>query len=225
MLLCRALSALVITSSSQIVRRSAHTLTNIVQMSSSSSSSSDAIRGESLEIKIAAVQMCSVSDKFTNLMTCERLVKTASENGARLVCLPECCLFIGGGLYSSSTTMTSPTETVDGPSMAAFRSMAKRFGVWLSVGSFPERMIPDEMGKGYNLQVLISPSGDIEHAYRKIHLFDSPFSGLKESETTGVHIDMHVYNFFLKLDVVFNTCFFSLCSTWRSSSRCRPRLC
>jgi hypothetical protein len=194
----RALSALIITSSSHTVQRSAHTFTinSIVRMSSSSSSS-DAIRGGSLEIKIAAVQMCSVSDKFTNLMTCERLVKTASENGARLVCLPECCLFIGGGLYStsSSTAVASPGETVDGPSMAAFRSMAKRFGVWLSVGSFPERMIPDEMEKGYNLQVLISPSGDIEHAYRKIHLFDSPFSGLQESKTTGMYTIYYMHAF------------------------------
>jgi hypothetical protein len=61
----------------------------------------------------------------------------------------------GGGLYStsSSTAVTSPGETVDGPLMAVSRSMAKRFGVWLSVGSFPKRMSPDEMEKGYNLQL------------------------------------------------------------------------
>ena len=173
------------------------------------------------DVKIATIQMCSISDKFTNLMKCESQVKTAAENGARLVCLPECCLYIGGGLFSSTPSSSSGVapssvvaESVDGPSMLAFKSMAKKFGVWLSVGSFPERNL-DEAGKGFNLQVIVSPDGELTHKYRKIHLFDSPYSGLQESKTTGI------ISWLLDISNKIQLEFFTpMNSSWRCSSCC-----
>ena len=44
---------------------------------------------------IAAIQMCSTNNKIANRELCGRLIAEASRNGAQLVCLPECCSFIG----------------------------------------------------------------------------------------------------------------------------------
>ena len=74
--------------------------------------------------------------------------------------------------------------------------------MWLSVGGFPEKILnttgaaktanitgaADERTfsatKVYNTHFIISPLGEISEKYRKIHLFDSPFSGLTESKST-----------------------------------------
>ena len=137
-------------------------------------------------VKLAAVQMRSVSDKAANLATCRRLVLQASANQATLVCLPECCLFIGGGLFADPAMKIK--EPADGPSMVVFQELAREAGVWLSVGSFPEESA-EHPDKGFNLQVLISPEGAIAGSYRKVHLFDSPYSGLFESNSTGTLVN------------------------------------
>ena len=67
----------------------------------------------------------------------------------------------------------------------------------MSVGSFPE-YVDNNPDKGYNLQLLISPDGDIKYLYRKIHLFDSPYSGLEESKTTSTII-FFITNFLVLL--------------------------
>lgn len=48
-------------------------------------------------ISVAAVQMCSVSNKLVNLRTTERLVAQAVREhpDVSMVCLPECCVFMG----------------------------------------------------------------------------------------------------------------------------------
>ncbi|CAM9571334.1 unnamed protein product, partial [Hapterophycus canaliculatus] len=44
-------------------------------------------------------------------------------------------------------------------------------GIWLSLGGFQE-VVPAETSKVFNTHVIISASGEIQAAYRKIHLFD-----------------------------------------------------
>lgn len=48
-------------------------------------------------LRVAAIQMCSVDNKLTNLRSIYRLVRRAVSEGpgATLVCLPECCVFMG----------------------------------------------------------------------------------------------------------------------------------
>lgn len=48
---------------------------------------------------VAAIQMCAVDNKLTNLQTIHRLVRRAVSEGlgAALVCLPECCTYMGRG--------------------------------------------------------------------------------------------------------------------------------
>lgn len=62
-------------------------------------------------LSVAAVQMCSVSNKLTNLRTTERLVAQAVREHPELsmVCLPECCVFMG----ESSLQTVSAAELLD----------------------------------------------------------------------------------------------------------------
>lgn len=133
---------------------------------------------------IAAIQMCSTDIKLNNLKSIERLVSRAvHEKGAQICCLPECCIFIG----SNSEETVANAECLDGPSMTALCIIAKNHSVWLSIGGISESRLdlglPERVS---NVHVIINPEGQIENpTYRKIHLFDSHFSGLFESKNTG----------------------------------------
>ena len=158
---------------------------------------------------IAAIQMTSTYDKASNLQTTIRLVECAAHRGAYLIALPECSSFIGGGSHAEIIGHNHPknasdaSETLEGPYAQALCQLASRLNVWLSVGGFPEiaqkqlkRDVQNCEGSGcgkdsqpsptkvYNTHFIISPAGKIIEKYRKIHLFDSPYAGLKESMST-----------------------------------------
>jgi hypothetical protein len=139
---------------------------------------------------IAAIQMCSTDIKSNNLKSIERLVgRAVHEKGAQICCLPECCVFIG----SNSADTIANAESLSGPSMKALCLIAKNYSVWLSVGGISESRLdlglPERVS---NVHVIINPEGQIENPiYRKIHLFDSHFSGLHESKITGIHLLYH----------------------------------
>jgi len=95
--------------------------------------------------------MCCGSNKIKNLESCSRLVNTAAgnyyisikhikifdpaqflyfrkltDNGAKLVCLPECCLYISGGLYTDDSPKgkLEILESLDGNSMRVYKELA-----------------------------------------------------------------------------------------------------
>ncbi|WP_432133606.1 MULTISPECIES: carbon-nitrogen family hydrolase [unclassified Streptomyces] len=59
-------------------------------------------------------------------------------------------------------------EPLDGPTYELMAKAASDAGVWLHAGSIPER---DPGGSLYNTSLVLSPSGDLAAAYRKIHRF------------------------------------------------------
>ena len=92
-------------------------------------------------VTIAAIQMCSTSDKEQNYATCERLIRTAVSNislnsPVKLVCLPECFFFIGESLTQS---MNAAETLTDSNIIMRFCNLAKELEVWLSLGGFQER--------------------------------------------------------------------------------------
>jgi uncharacterized HAD superfamily protein len=145
-------------------------------------------------LNIFAVQMCSVNDKQANLQRIEKIVldisvkhQLKSENEiTNLICLPECCLFMG----NSSDETVNQVESIDlvnpSSSLQFLCKLAKEHSVWLSIGGFPERSTHQE-GKMFNSHFLINADGLIEPSsiYRKLHLFDCPLVGLQESRLTG----------------------------------------
>jgi predicted amidohydrolase len=75
-------------------------------------------------------------------------------------------------------------ETLDGDLVNTFREAARRRGVYVLLGSVPEK-IPRSR-KIFNTSVLIGPGGRVLATYRKMHLFDIAIRGaavLEESRT------------------------------------------
>jgi predicted amidohydrolase len=114
---------------------------------------------------VAAAQMTSTADRARNLDAAIRLVQGAAERGAKLVGLPENFSFMG-----RDEERIAGAETLEGPTIAALREVARRRGVFVLAGSIAEKV--DEPGKTANTSVLVADDGSIAGHYRKIHLFD-----------------------------------------------------
>ena len=114
---------------------------------------------------VAAAQMTSTADRARNLDVALRLVAEAADRGALLVGLPENFAFMG-----REEERIAGAETVDGPTIAALRDVARRRRVHVLAGSIAEKIpVP---GKTANTSVLIADDGAVVATYRKIHLFD-----------------------------------------------------
>ena len=116
-------------------------------------------------MRVGLVQMSSSDDVAANLAHAERGVREAAEQGAVFIALPEMFAFLRreGGVFPCA-------QTIDDEIVGAVRTWAKQHGARILGGSFPERAEDGE--RVYNTSVLVSPEGEIEAVYRKIHLFD-----------------------------------------------------
>lgn len=77
-------------------------------------------------------------------------------------------------------------EPLTGPTIARYSALAKRLGLWLSLGGFQEKG-PDPSHL-FNCHVIIDAGGHIAATYRKIHLFNVDVPGgpvLMESRFTS----------------------------------------
>jgi predicted amidohydrolase len=111
-------------------------------------------------LRAAAVQLNATGDKDRNLATAERLVEAAAADGAGLIVLPEKWTVLG-----DAETLRSGAEPLDGPSISAARSWARRLGVAICAGSFAERVEGRE--RLANTSVLIDRDGEILAVYRR----------------------------------------------------------
>jgi predicted amidohydrolase len=116
-------------------------------------------------VRVAVVQLCSTDDLAANLRAAEQGVREAAAAGARFVALPEMWPYLRreGGDYPHA-------QSVDGEILGRVRGWARELGVRVLAGSIAERAPGEE--RIYNTSALISPQGEIEAVYRKIHLFD-----------------------------------------------------
>ncbi|KAF8396660.1 hypothetical protein HHK36_018285 [Tetracentron sinense] len=140
-------------------------------------------------VRVAAGQMTSINDLASNFNTCSRLVKEASEAGAKLLCLPENFSFVG----AKDGESLKVAEPLDGPVMQGYCSLARESSIWLSLGGFQEKG-PDDAHL-CNTHVLIDDTGNIRSTFRKIHLFNVDVPGgavYKESSFTTAGKDIVV---------------------------------
>lgn len=86
------------------------------------------------------------------------------QSGADLVVLPELWP-VGAFAYQE---FENEAETPDGPTFRVMAEAAKDAGVWLHAGSVVEKAAD---GTLYNTSLVISPTGGLAAAYRKIHRF------------------------------------------------------
>ncbi|WP_394820538.1 carbon-nitrogen hydrolase family protein [Pendulispora albinea] len=126
----------------------------------------------STSLVAAVVQLSSQADVPSNLERAEKLIEGAVAAGAKLVALPE--NFAHMGDQEQKRAIAEPVEEGGkpgaGPIVRFVRDTAKRFGIHLVAGGFPEKS-PDPK-RPYNTSLLAGPDGAIVAAYRKIHLFD-----------------------------------------------------
>lgn len=123
------------------------------------------------ELVVANAQMTSIDDVDTNFMQMESLLEGIFEkHPARLVTFPENCLYM----------RLTEGEKIPGfePShdiFARFADMAKHYNTYLHLGSVP--LLLD--GHLYNSSILITPQGQVQPTYQKMHLFDIQLDGQK----------------------------------------------
>ncbi|RZF34534.1 hypothetical protein LSTR_LSTR013248 [Laodelphax striatellus] len=115
--------------------------------------------------RVAVCQFTAKNDKEQNFMVCKHLIERASEDGAKMVFLPEACDYIG----ESKEEIVNLSEPLDGPLICRYRELAKAQKVWLSLGGIHEKA---NNGKVHNSHVLINEMGELVAVYRKLHLFD-----------------------------------------------------
>ena len=110
----------------------------------------------------------------------------ASNEGAKLIVLPECFNSPYGTdyfpKYAEKLGSSTPSEE-DSPSFHALSAIAKEANAFLVGGSIPE--YSHATGKHYNTSLTFSPSGELLAKHRKVHLFDIDIPGkitFKESD-------------------------------------------
>jgi predicted amidohydrolase len=120
---------------------------------------------ESMNFKIACIQLTSGADMAANIAKIEAMVREASKRGAQLVALPE-----NAFLMEEPGTKRALYGMQEHPAIVAAAHMAKVNHVWLLVGSVAVKI--DDSGKTVNRSLLFGDSGQLVKLYDKIHLFD-----------------------------------------------------
>lgn len=120
--------------------------------------------------RVAIAQLTCSTNPESNFSQIEKIVKKAAENQAKLVCLPENFNFIG-----RSGESLPLAQSLSGPYISKYISLARSEKIWLSLGGFQESS--QTASKLHNTHIIISDQGEIKAAYRKIHLFDIQIGG------------------------------------------------
>ncbi|MFV8987236.1 deaminated glutathione amidase [Serratia fonticola] len=130
---------------------------------------------------VALLQLCSGEQIRDNLAQIEQQIKQLNP-GIKLVMTPENAL-----LFANSAAYREHAETEDhGPLQQAVRDMARRYGVWLLVGSMPliSREDPTRITTS---SLLFDDQGEIRGRYDKLHMFDVDINDIhahyRESDT------------------------------------------
>lgn len=115
---------------------------------------------------VALLQLCSGEQVRDNLAQIEQQIKQLNA-GVKLVMTPENAL-----LFADAKAYRQQAETEgDGPLQQAVRELARRYRVWLLIGSMPlvSRENPQRITTS---SVLFDDQGVIRARYDKLHMFD-----------------------------------------------------
>src|ERR1700704_220466 len=127
--------------------------------------------GKAATFTAGLVQMRSGLSPQANLDTTVRLIEEAKSGGADYVQTPEMTNLLEVKRERLFEKITA--EETD-PSLAAFRTLARKLGIFLHVGSLAIKLAA---GKAANRSFLIDRNGDSLARYDKIHMFDVDLAG------------------------------------------------
>jgi deaminated glutathione amidase len=128
----------------------------------------------------AVVQLTSVADRAQNLERAAHWIACAARAGAKLCALPENFSY----MRAEAAAPHPGAEPLEGPSSQFLREQAKRHGIVLCGGSFPEAVSGQE--RVHNTSLVVSEAGEVLAIYRKIHLFDIDLPGTTLRESAAV---------------------------------------
>ena len=119
-------------------------------------------------MKIAVIQMNSVSNKDANIAEATRLIEAAiAADRPDWVLLPEHFNWAGGG---TKDKLAHADSVPGGPAYEAMRALALQHRIWIHAGSLLESIPGEE--RIYNTTCVFNRDGKEVARYRKIHLFD-----------------------------------------------------
>jgi len=122
--------------------------------------------GTPATFKAAMIQMRSGLTPSANLDVAARLIGEAKSAGADYVQTPEMTNIME--IKRDRLFATIVEEDADA-SLAAYRELARKLGIFVHVGSLAIKVSPE---KAANRGFLITPKGEIAARYDKIHMFD-----------------------------------------------------
>ncbi|HII2979049.1 TPA: deaminated glutathione amidase [Yersinia enterocolitica] len=137
---------------------------------------------------VALLQLCSGENIRDNLAQIEQQIKQLN-SGIQLVMTPENAL-----LFANAASYRHHAEQHNnGPLQDAVREMARKYGVWIQIGSMPmiSRESPERITTS---SLLFDDQGELKARYDKIHMFDVDIQDVhgryRESDTyqPGEHL-------------------------------------
>lgn len=119
--------------------------------------------------RIAQAQMSVNADRERCLESVEKAARRCREEGADLLALPEmfACPY-------STASFPEYAEPEGGSLWSACSGIAKKYGIWFSPGTMPEK---GEDGKIFNTAYVFDRQGKQAAKHRKMHLFDIDVKG------------------------------------------------
>lgn len=128
---------------------------------------------------VGIIQMTSGSEPVKNLAFIDMQLKQLAKDGAKLVLTPENCVVFG----SKEDYRLHAEQLGSGVIQNQLSAMAKRYGLWVVVGSMP--IIRDD--KISTTCIVINSEGNVVADYDKLHMFDADVNDkhgrYRESET------------------------------------------
>lgn len=125
---------------------------------------------------VAAIQMASGPNVKANLEEAEKLIKTAVQQEAELVVLPENFAIMG---MSEVDKVAIAEKAGEGAIQQFLSQQANKHGIWIVGGTVP--IEASAAGKVYSASQLYNDSGEMVARYDKLHLFDVMLEDSNES--------------------------------------------
>ena len=128
--------------------------------------------------QLAVCQLNVAENKRKNIDRAAEMVRSAADNGARMVVLPE----MFNCPYQTKLFPEYAEHFAGGETTSMLREVAREKQIYLVGGSIPEK----DGDQVYNSSFTFGPKGDLLGSYRKMHLFDVDLPGgprVQESST------------------------------------------
>jgi predicted amidohydrolase len=123
-------------------------------------------------MRVSALQFAASTDADANLAAIDNLIGGAG--GSDLIVIPEASMHDFG---RPDLPLGPVAQALDGPFVAALAAHARALRATIVGGMFEASA---DAGRPYNTVVAVGPDGDLQAAYRKVHLYDS--FGYRESD-------------------------------------------